>query len=555
MEALATLRILIELKLAIVRNTVRRLTRRSKLEFFTLLFFLIAAAGGLFFFFYHSFRFFSGHEPFGPLLMEETFYLFNFALFVMLLISSGVSAYTSLFRSDEIPFLLTRPASWTDVYLIKLAESVWLSSWAFLLIVIPFMSAYGLVKQAHILFFPMLCFGFYIPFVILAGTLGTLGSTLAVWYLPSRRRRQIALLILVMLVILWFRQAHPEYIKEQGSIAGILSGYLPQVSYAKHPLLPSYWTAKGILLLSEAKKWDLTLLREGLFYFCVLFSNALFFMIPSWAAAKGLYPATYLKSQDHGQIRKTRRVLIRTGMEKLLDRTPWPSKPARAFFEKDVKTFLRDPSEWSQLIIFFGLLVLYFANLRNLEFHILKDFWRNIVFVLNTVGTYIVLSSFSMRFVFPMISLEGGRAWMIGVAPIRFASVLRVKLVLGCFVSMALTLPLIFFSGWMLEIPMHRVAYTTGLAFFVCIALTGMSVGFGAKFPNFRSNNPSEIISGFGGSMLLMAHLSYLALIGIFLMLSKEPGWPMLTTVAAGSLLAGIVPIRMGIHALKKMEF
>ena len=37
---------------------------------------------------------------------------------------------------------------------------------------------------------------------------------------------------------------------------------------------------------------------------------------------------------------------------------PWPARPAMAFLEKDLKTFSRDPAEWSQLLIFFGILFL-----------------------------------------------------------------------------------------------------------------------------------------------------------------------------------------------------
>ncbi len=177
------------------------------------------------------------------------------------------------------------------------------------------------------------------------------------------------------------------------------------------------------------------------------------------------------------------------------------------------------------------------------------------VFALNTLGAYVVLSSFSMRVIFPMLSLEGSKSWVIGSVPIRFSSLLLEKFLLGIFASAFLTLPLIYLSGHMLEIDSSHIFLTVGLGFFVCIALTGLSVGLGAKFINFTTNNPSAIISGFGGSMLLVTHLSYLTCVGIFLALSKEPKIITFTMMAAASLLTGFIPLKIGMKAMREMEF
>lgn len=534
--------ILLHIKWQMIANVFRKLHTRSRFELFTLVFFFFAAAGGLFLFFFHAFRFFNSQEPFGPILIDETFYLFSLTLFVMLVISSGVSAYTSLYRSQEVPFLLTRPVAWSDIYFLKLTEALWYSSWSFLFIVIPFIMAYGLNKNVELVYFPLLCLAVFLPFVVLAATLGSLAATLTVWLLPSRKRRRVALILAVIAGVVFFMKTEPGFVKEQGSIAGILSGYLPHIAYSKFPLLPSYWATHSIETFS-------------LFYFLVLLSNTLFFFIPTLTAAQRLYPYTFLRAQDYSEYDDKRRVYARQFLEKFLDILPWPSRPALAFMEKDVKTFLRDPSEWSQLIIFFGMLLLYFINLKNFEFHILKSFWKNIVFILNTVGTYIVLSSFNMRFVFPMLSMEGTKFWLIKQAPIRYSSMLLVKFFLGTLISAVLTLPLVFLSGWMLEISLRRILFTTATGFFVCVALTGLSVGFGARFPNFKSNNPSEIISGFGGSSLLISHLSYLAFVGVFLALQKIPPAAAFWIIATASLLIGVIPLKVGINSLKKLEF
>ena len=43
-------------------------------------------------------------------------------------------------------------------------------------------------------------------------------------------------------------------------------------------------------------------------------------------------------------------------------------------------------------------------------------------------------------------------------------------------------------------------------------ALCGLSVGLGALFPNFKEDNPSKIVSGFGGTLCLVASFVYIVL-------------------------------------------
>ena len=77
----------------------------------------------------------------------------------------------------------------------------------------------------------------------------------------------------------------------------------------------------------------------------------------------------------------------------------------------------------------------------------------------------------------------------------------------------------------------------------------------GIYFINLKSDNPSEVISGFGGAMLLVSHLAYLAGIGTFLFVSKNPTELVLFAAAATSLFVGAFPLKIGLESLKKLEF
>jgi len=51
-------------------------------------------------------------------------------------------------------------------------------------------------------------------------------------------------------------------------------------------------------------------------------------------------------------------------------------------------------------------------------------------------------------------------------------------------------------------------------------SLSGLAVGLGALFPNFKEDNPSKIVSGFGGTLCLVVSFIY---ISVFIALLALP--------------------------------
>ena len=89
---------------------------------------------------------------------------------------------------------------------------------------------------------------------------------------------------------------------------------------------------------------------------------------------------------------------------------------------KDWKLLRRDPVQWSQFLIFFGLIVLYFLNVdrfNNPQRDISYFAWINMVSFLNLAVVGLILSTFTTRFIYPMISLEGHCFWILGLFPMR----------------------------------------------------------------------------------------------------------------------------------------
>ncbi len=100
----------------------------------------------------------------------------------------------------------------------------------------------------------------------------------------------------------------------------------------------------------------------------------------------------------------------------LLTTTWFFPQPMRLLMVKDLRIFRRDPMQWSQFLIFFGLLALYFFNVRRFNYDLYYIGWVNMVSFLNLSVVGLLMSTFTTRFIYPMLSLEGQTVLAAGTA-------------------------------------------------------------------------------------------------------------------------------------------
>jgi ABC-2 type transport system permease protein len=191
-------------------------------------------------------------------------------------------------------------------------------------------------------------------------------------------------------------------------------------------------------------------------------------------------------------------------------------RPVASLLCKDMRTFWRDPAQWSQLVVLFALLTYYFTNLPNMtkELDGLGQFlrhWPVVLGAFNLAAICFVLSILTTRFVYPMLSLEGKQFWIIGLAPFPRSLVLWEKYLLCALSCLAVALVLIAFSVVMLRTdPIISVMLVVTVPL-MTLGLTSLAVGLGATFPNFREDNPARIANGMGGTVNILASLGYIA--------------------------------------------
>ncbi len=557
------------LRFCLTRNTVRSVLAGSRLRLSMILVCSLVFWLGLFGLFLGGFEFIGLSDELFNAIFEYLFSMFFLSILIMLFFSTGIITYTGLFHSREGVFLLSTPATTDRIFAYKFAEAVAMSSWGFFLLGSPLMVAYGLTVKAPIAFYGMFLVYLFM-FVMIAGSLGAIAAILVANVFPKRQKLVLAGAGMATLAVLFALAMQIWNTPGATLTSDWLGSVQERLAFCQHPLWPSRWMSAG-LLASARGNWP----RAG-YYLMVLSAHAGLGYLIAAAVARDLYFRGFNRVQGG---RSSRRRLALDALDHLFHRGFFfLSRPVRLLILKDLRTFIRDPAQWSQFLIFFGLLAFYFLNIPRLGYGIQSPSWRNLISFLNLAVTALILSTFTSRFIFPLLSLEGRNFWVLGLFPLRREQILWGKFAFSVGISLGATEVLVFLSDMMLGMGPVIIALHVAMVAVLCLGLSGISVGLGARLPNLRESDPSKIAVGFGGTLNLLVSLVFifslvtalavpchLYFLGIEypastrLAMSNYEFRFWLTVAILVSLAIGaagtIIPLRIGIKAFQRMEF
>lgn len=507
-------------------------------------------------------------------MVRAMFGAFFAALMFMLMFSSGIILYSSLFCSSEAAYLLTMPARIERIFLHKFQEAVLLSGWGFVLLGSPILLAYGAVAGAPWHYYAMLP-PYLLAFIYIPVAIGAVICLAVVRRIPdSRLIISVAAGVALLAGAAWITWVLLNDPKGDVLTPTWFRELLGRLQFSERRLLPSWWLSAGLLAAAAGE-------LDGVKFLALLIANALLFrQLALWMAGR-TYRAAY--SGLYGRTLRRRRP-----RPQRLDRlASWAigfvPTPMRLMVIKDFRLFRRDPLQWSQFLIFFALLVLYFFNIRRFTYH--NDYvgWMNMVSFLNLSVVGLLLSTFTTRFVFPMISLEGRRFWILGLLPLRRETILWSKFLFAAGGSLIPFTGLVLLSDAMLNVSALVMVSHQVTCVVLCFGLSGIAVGLGARLPNLHESSPSRIAAGFGGTLNLV--LSTLYILAVVLMTALPthfylaaqyantavlgPGAPPMRIewwvglwLIVGSICsiglgvaATFVPMRIGFRAFRQMEF
>ena len=510
---------------------------------------------------------FSEVEVFGPILARKLLELLLVGLFGALVFSNIVTALSTFYLSDDLELLLSLPVSRVEFHVARSVEVLAQSSWMFLVFGLPVFAAYGYAYDAGLLYYGLVAV--VLPaFVLLPNALGIGIATLLVSVFPARRLREalvFAALIGLVFAFIALRFARPERLLNASSFDS-LAAYVAELQAPVPVLLPPRWASDVLLasLMGRPVPWiELGLLISG--------------AVAVAGMARWLTAALYDGGRGRAQEARVAR-LVRAGwLDRLLSVATAPLPPiARAVVRKDVKTFFRDPAQWSQLFLVASIVIIALASVWALPVDAFRGPWLGAFrsalafLILGLVG--FVMAAIAVRFQFPAVSIEGRAFWIVRVSPVDPRDLLIAKL--------WPTLPLIVVVGQLLALVSCAILgaswQLTGLAaggaLGLAFALSGLAIGMGAIYPDFKADNAARAAAGPAAVLYMVAALT---LVGVVLGLLAAPAWVLLAQQTTGGALtpmdqalavgpplvagllcvaATVLPIRMGARSLWARE-
>jgi len=185
--------------------------------------------------------------------------------------------------------------------------------------------------------------------------------------------------------------------------------------------------------------------------------------------------------------------------------------------------FLRDVSQWSQLLLLLALVLVYLYNFRVLDLQripYMSNVIKNVYGFVNLGMAGLVMSTIAVRFVFPGVSAEGAAFWIIRTAPAPLSDFLWSKFWTGFVPVFVLTEALTIIANEFLGVDPFLKVVSAIAVVFMSLALAGLATGLGARYPRFAADNPQQVAGSYGGvAFMVFAVLFVLAMIGLL-------GWP-----------------------------
>ncbi len=381
---------LLKLKFLQLRNSLVRGEKKKLILFLLLGLFFMLVLG---FFFNKIFGYLAQVQEFPRVLKvflaEKLLMMIFMTLFSMLLLSALLTALDVFFISRDLHFLFSTPLPVRSTFAWKMLETTAYSSAMVVFFSLPILFFYcryfaprpGQVIQV------LLAFLLFIACGVLAGI--ALGLIIPAFF--SVRCLQPVLsvfsIILISSIVVLLRLLRPERFLEPSEIDNVLK-YMGSLDLKVFYYFPFSWLARAMSLSADGRSvpfWK----TIGLF---VMLAAVLLALVV-WLRKK-FYLQLFDKLNRGGKgyyKSRWRPTDLRGGYRPLL--------------RKEIKTFLRTPAQWSQLLIVGALVAVFVINMKMIPLP--HPSVKNFVSYLNLIMAVFIVSGLNSRFTFTSIPGEG----------------------------------------------------------------------------------------------------------------------------------------------------
>jgi ABC-2 type transport system permease protein len=448
--------------------------------------------------------YFKGIEDIGNILGYKLLSMMLIVSFALLLFSSILTSLSKLYLSRDLLLVHSMPVSSYKIFITRWIDSTVDSAWMVIIYTLPVLISYGIVYQIGIFYYvniiiSMLCLA------TIASAISTLLVMTAVIFIPASRMKSVFIfmgILFFVVIYLAIRLSQPELLVDP-EVFDTVMVYITSLQTPSSPFLPSSWIYDSIRsalagsIGSSLFFMALSLSFTGLIVFAlVLVSDAIYFK--GFSKTQNAPPRLF-KSNIVG--------------DRIFNFLPGPIK---SFTVKEVKTFLRDQTQWTQIFLIAALVVIYVYNFKVLPLEkspIKTVYLQNLFSFLNMGLALFVLTAVTARFAYPAVSMEREAFWLVKTSPLSIRTFLWIKFFIYYFPLLILTELLIIATNILLQVTPFMMALSTLTVFFIVPGIVAMGVGLGAAYPDFKAENPTQTITSFGGLVFMIFCAGYIGLV------------------------------------------
>ncbi len=437
----------------------------------------------------------------------------------LITLSSGVTfsattaAISTLYLSEDLNFLLTQPIKTWRVFALKVTETFLNTAMVPVFLTIPLLLTVGVFFHAPVWAYPLMVLTALMTFAAPVG-LGALLAVLLMRVAPVGRVREVSTGLGVLIsagLVYAIRALRPEVLIQKMQDPAQFETLLKNFASPSSPFLPPVWASQSIWGAAQGR------LDWGLLPLLILTVGLL---AAATALATRAYQDGWARALDSSTPRLDPTPKRATPTERLFARLG----PGGSLAYKDLRVTLRDPTQWSQLLVVVALAGVYLVSVKAVPIPIPQ--FRGILGYVQLAFQGFIVSGVAVRLAFPALSTEAKAYWLLRTGPIsaqqivlsKFYGVLPVTLTLGLVMGIA--------SARSMDLGPTLLLLSVLVSVSNAFVITALGVGLGAAAPKFDADNPAEIGVSPGGLAFMGLSLAYSVLC---LLLLARP--------AAGSVL------------------
>jgi ABC-2 type transport system permease protein len=475
----------------------------------------ILFAIGIFFFTQNIITYLLEEVKIGMFLLHRFIFVVLFIFFMTVNIGNIVVSYSTFFKTREVGFLLTKPISFTKIFLIKFLDNFFYSSSTLLLMVTAALAGYTSYFGLPWTFIPFASVVLILPFMFIAGTLGAITLLIIMRFAASFGVKKVLVTIASVYAtatIMFYMFSSPiqlvanvfEYFPNINNYFGFLEN--PAIKF-----LPNHWVADALYWISSGK-----FIAAGWSIYLLIVVSILFIIFALLLAKNWFYKTwlVFLNLSNELSIKKKRNVKVASFFEKKSSLTPG----REALVKRELLLFFREPSQWTHFLVMAFLITIFILSISNVDVIVMNAYniyLKTIVYLIIYLFNVFLIASMALRFIFPLVSLEGEAIWKIRSAPLNYKKMMLTRLFMYFSVIFVMGQLLNFVSNYQFSIILTAISQLNTA--FVTVTLVSLNFGMGASYANYKEKNPIRVASSQGASLTFLFTIIYLVFLTVLL--------------------------------------